>query len=53
MNEVLPKEMRKTVTNYMKQYAKECGWKVKVTFSKGYVELAAASIEASSASKKP
>ena len=52
MNERLPDTAKRAVTAYMKQYAKESGWRLKVAFKKGYVELEAASKDASSSSKK-
>ncbi len=48
----LPKDLQPVVTTYMKQYARACGWRLNVKFSKGYCVLEAASSAESSASKK-
>lgn len=48
----LPKEIKPVVLTYMKQYARICGWNVKVRFDKGYCLLEASSRAASSASRK-
>lgn len=52
MAEPLPERVRGTVTAYMKQYARACGWNLKVSFRKGYCELEASSRAESKASKK-
>ena len=52
MNTPLPKDAKKPVVTYMKQYAKACGWTMRVKFEKNYIALIATSNPASRASKK-
>lgn len=52
MEKPLPKEMKPVVLTYMRQYARVCGWNVRVKFEKNYCFLEASSRAASSASKK-
>lgn len=52
MQEALPKDLRPVVTSYMKQYARDAGWRLDVSFKKGYCALSASSRAASSASRK-
>lgn len=52
MEKALPKEIKPVVLTYMRQYARICGWDVKVKFEKNYCVLEASSRAASSASKK-
>lgn len=50
MNETLPTAMKGPVLDYMKKYARACGWRVSVRFEKRYA-LVRASRASSNASK--
>lgn len=52
MSKPLTKDIKPVVLSFMKQYARACGWNVKVKFEKNYCLLDASSRAASSASKK-
>ena len=51
MSTPLPKEAKKPVVAYMKQYAQACGWGMRVKFEKNYIALIATSKPVSRASK--
>lgn len=51
MNAPMPKDVKKPILEYMRQYARACGWKMQVKFEKNYICLIASSKAASSASR--
>lgn len=44
MMETLPKEMVPSVRSYMRKYAKACGWKLSVSFTKRHCEVAVSAL---------